>query len=218
MLIIVMIGDKLIIKPYHLPPAREILKYLQPKFPNRKTTIAVGGESGCGKSTLAIALKEILLEKDIKAFIFHMDDYFFLPPTSNHNQRLEDINFVGPQEVNLELLQNQIDLVTSGQKVVLEKPLVHYKENEIRSETIDFDEISVLIIEGTYTMLLNVDFKIFIDRNFRETYQNRLERARDEMSPFVENVLEIEHAILQKDKLNADILIDKEYNVIENLR
>lgn len=213
-----MIGDKLIIKPYHLPPARDILKYLQPKFPNRKIAIAIGGESGCGKSTLAIALKEILLEEGIKAFIFHMDDYFHLPPTSNHNQRLEDINFVGPQEVNLKLLQKQIDSVISGKEIILEKPLVHYKENEIRSETIDFEEISVLIIEGTYTMLLDVDFKVFIDRDFKETFQNRMERGRDKMSPFVENVLEIEHALLQIDKMKADLFIDKEYNVTENLR
>lgn len=213
-----MIGDKLIIKPYHLPPARDILKYLQPKFPNRKVSIAIAGESGCGKSTLATALKEILSEEGIKAFIFHMDDYFHLPPTSNHNQRLEDINFVGPQEVNLGLLQKHIDLVTSGQENTLEKPLVHYKENEIRSETIGFDEISVIIIEGTYTMLLDVDFKVFIDRDFKETFQNRMERGRDEMSPFVENVLEIEHVILQKDKINADLFVDKEYNVAANLR
>lgn len=213
-----MIGDKLIIKPYHLPPARDILRYLQPKFPKRKISIAIAGESGCGKSTLATALKEILSEEGLKAFIFHMDDYFLLPPTSNHNQRLEDINFVGPQEVNLELLQKHIDLVISGKEIILEKPLVHYKENEIRSETIDFEEISVLIIEGTYTMLLDVDFKVFIDRDFRETFQDRMKRGRDEMSPFVENVLEIEHALLQKTKINADLFIDKEYNVTENLR
>ncbi len=67
-------------------------------------------------------------------------------------------------------------------------------------------------------MLLDVDFKVFIDRDFKETFQNRMERGRDEMSPFVENVLEIEHVILQKDKINADLFVDKEYNVAANLR
>lgn len=211
-----MIGDKLVIKPYHLPPAREIIKVLQPKFPARKVSIAIGGESGSGKSTLASALKEVFSEENIKAFIFHMDDYFHLPPTSNHNQRVEDINFVGPQEVNLELLQKHIDTIISNIDSIIEKPLVHYKENEIRTESIDFSEVDILIIEGTYTLLLNTDFRIFIDRDFRDTYNDRIERARDEMTPFVENVLEIEHTILQQSKDAADLFIDKEYNVSVN--
>jgi uridine kinase len=211
-----MIGDKLIIKPYHLPPARDILKFLQPLFPKRRVSISIAGESGSGKSTLASALKDVCKENGLNAFIFHMDDYFHLPPTSNHNQRLEDINFVGPQEVNLDLLQKHINAVVMDEVYTLEKPLVHYKENEIRSERIDFTNNNIIIIEGTYTMLLNTDFKIFIDRDYKDTYQNRVARARDEMSPFIESVLEIEHSILRKHVCDADLLVDKDYNISFN--
>ena len=49
-----------------------------------------------------------------------------------------------------------------------------------------------MIVEGTYTPLLKVDLKIFMERNYHDTLKNRIERARDPLTPFVESVLEIE--------------------------
>jgi len=108
-----MIGDKLILQPYHLPPAREILEAIKNKINTKKPYfITISGESGCGKSTLSIALKSVLEENGFPTFTIHMDDYFHLPPTSTHNQRLEDINHVGPQEVNLDLMRTHIEQTT----------------------------------------------------------------------------------------------------------
>ncbi len=206
-----MIGDKLELKPHHYIPAKQVFDYIESNLES-KYCIAIGGESGCGKSTLAVALKDIIEENGKKVFIFHMDDYFFLPPTSNHNQRLSDISCVGPQEVNLKLLQQNIDDIKEG-ATIIEKPLVHYKENEIRSEQINFENYEVIIIEGTYTLTLEVDLKIFMQSNYKDTHQKRIERARDPMSPFVESVLEIEHNIIKKFVDAADILIDKNYHI-----
>jgi len=211
-----MIGDKLVLQPYHIPPARGIYSHLQKELNNEKRLpyfICIGGESGCGKSTLAIALKKVLSEKGFKSFILHMDDYFHLPPTSNHLQRLEDINHVGPQEVNLKLLQKHIGLIKDGTNEII-KPLIHYKENDKRSEIFKPNDFDIIIIEGTYVSLLeDIDTKIFILRTFEETWEDRRKRGRDPITPFIEDVLKIEHSIIKKHVEKASILVDKDYDV-----
>ena len=85
-----MIGDKVQLNEKYLHPARLIYeKYqdiMKPGF-----TLSIAGESGSGKSTLALALQHVLHENGQKAMVLHMDDYFKLPPASNHNKRIEDI-------------------------------------------------------------------------------------------------------------------------------
>jgi uridine kinase len=206
-----MIGDVIQLKPHHYEPAHKIVESIMSKLSSRHT-IAISGESGCGKSTLSVALKDTFDKEGLKSFILHMDDYFILPPATNHNNRLKSLDNVGPQEVKLDLLQSHLNAFKNGERT-LTKPLVHYKENEIRSEQIDFTGIDILIVEGTYTLGIEVDTKIFMTRNYKDTLQARIERARDPLTPFVEQVLEIEHNIIKKFEEVADILVDKEYDV-----
>lgn len=210
-----MIGDIVEVKPHHLPPAQKILELTGDALEQSQEVfaISVGGESGSGKSTLSLAIKKVLEKKGYHAFIFHLDDYFKLPPEDNHEQRVADISNVGPHEVNLELLQEHIDQVKAGTHQ-LKKPLVHYRENQIRDVIVEFDDLDVVIVEGTYaTMLQHVDCKVFMLRNYLDTHEARAKRARDPMLPFIEEVLKIEHEILQKHSPMADILVDKHYNV-----
>lgn len=214
-----MIGDKIVLKPYYLPPAHDIVDLIHHQITSNDEvfTISISGESGCGKSTLAMAIKLVLEGIGKESHIFHMDDYFKLPPTSNHNQRVEDINNVGPQEVNLELMRKHI-ADAKLRPVSMIKPLVHYKENDIRQEIIYLNTVDVIIIEGTYTSLLDeVDCKVFIDRTYIDTLQNRSDRAREEMTEFIENVLEIEHQIIKKHKILADVILGKDYSVTKKL-
>jgi len=206
-----MIGDKVQLNEKYLQPARLIYeKYqdiIKPGF-----TLSIAGESGSGKSTLALALQHVLLENGSKAMVLHMDDYFKLPPTSNHNKRLEDIGWVGPGEVHLDVLQNHLEAFKSGAPEI-EKPLVYYAENEIKSETLDFTQTDVLLIEGTYTATLKVDLSIFISRTYLDTYADRVKRARDPITPFVEQVLEIEHQIIARQGEKANVIIDKNFEI-----
>ena len=206
-----MIGDKVQLNEKYLQPARLIYeKYqdiIKPGF-----TLSIAGESGSGKSTLALALQHVLLENGSKAMVLHMDDYFKLPPTSNHNKRLEDIGWVGPGEVHLDVLQNHLEAFKSGVPEI-EKPLVYYAENEIKRETLDFTQTDVLLIEGTYTATLKVDLSIFISRTYLDTYADRVKRARDPITPFVEQVLEIEHQIIARQGEKANVIIDKNFEI-----
>ena len=93
--------------------------------------------------------------------------------------------------------------------------MVHYKENKISTEIIDLKKVNVLIIEGTYILnLKGLDFTVFIDRNYKDTYENRMLRNRDVQSDFVENVLEIEHQIIKTFKSKADVILDVNYQIL----
>jgi uridine kinase len=213
-----MIHDIIKIKPHHYETAKQILPYLLPEMlaSNEKFCISIAGESGSGKSVAAICLRELLSQEGIRTLAFHQDDYFYYPPVSNHQKRVENIGWVGTNEVNFPLLQAHVDAFKAGISIV-EKPLVHYKDNLIHQETITLSNVQVLIVEGTYTSLLeSLDKRIFMSRNYHETYEQRMSRGRDIMNEFVEQVLEIEHNIISKHKTLADILVDKNYNVALN--
>ncbi|GAH38333.1 unnamed protein product, partial [marine sediment metagenome] len=60
----------------------------------------------------------------------------------------------------------------------------------------------------TYTSLLKfVDFRVFIDRDYRQTLEARKRRARDKFEPFVEDVLEREHQIISQHQSLANVII-----------
>lgn len=210
-----MVEDFVRLNSDHLSPAREIVARLRDAIDRSEQVyaITIGGESGSGKSTLSKALGKVLEEKGVNNFILHIDDYFNLPPEDNFRRRKADISRVGPQEVNMKLFQKHIDRVKKGSRY-LKKPLVHYRENKIRDVIVELDGIDVVIAEGTYaTLLEHIDCKIFMRRNFRQTYGDRAKRGRDPMTSFTEEVLEIEHKILKEHATMADLWVGTDYEI-----
>ncbi|MDQ1094977.1 MULTISPECIES: uridine kinase family protein [Chryseobacterium] len=212
-----MIGDIIELNENHLASAREILEILKKHFllaQKHKIAVGIAGESGSGKSVTAFALQKVLHEMNIKSIVLQMDDYFKLPPRTNHENRLISLENIGPHEVNLKKLSENIDDFKKG-VAIIEKPLVHYRENSIQTEVLETSECEVVIVEGTYILELeDFEYKIFIDRNYKDTYKNRMQRNRDEKSDFVEKVLDIEHHIIRNFKNNADLILDKNYNPV----
>lgn len=211
-----MIGDHIEIRHKYLKIARKVLHHMQDFLkPDIKNAITVSGESGSGKSTLAYALKILLESEGIKSDILHMDDYFRLPPKTNHQARVDDIKNVGPSEVNLSLLSDHIAAFKNNEASVV-KPIVNYPENQINTEIFDFKSIEILIVEGTYTGILeNIDCKIFIAKNYQDTYKSRVKRARDPIIPFNEEVLKIEHKFIWPTKNQANLIVKKKNQVIK---
>lgn len=210
-------GDTIIIEPHHRQAAEEIVPNILPKINESqgKFTITVAGESGSGKSETAMAIAEALSVSDISSIVLQQDDYFVHPPKTNDRTRREDIEWVGPQEVKLELLSEHL-LAFKNNADSIEKPLVHYEEDSITTEQLSFSGAQVAIAEGTYTTLLDhVDIHIFIDRDYERTRAHREKRKRDaaELDPFIDDVLKIEHDIISAHKSRANIIIDDDYSV-----
>lgn len=211
-----MIGDVINLEQKHLNTAENIYKIFKEKYDHdKKWAVGICGESGSGKSVTAFALKKVLEENGIRSLVIQMDDYFRLPPKTNHENRQQSLDNVGMHEVLLDLIQNNIKEFKKG-KSTLEKPLVHYQNNSISEEILDLEDIQVVIIEGTYILSIDdFDFSIFIDRNYQDTYEKRMERNRDEQSDFVEKVLAIEHNIISQFKEKADIVLGKNYEILK---
>jgi len=206
-------GDILIIGDHHRRAAEEILNLTLPAIRSKpgKFFFTIAGESGSGKSELAYALEGLLEKLNIRAYIIQQDDYFVFPPKTNERLRVIDINRVGPGEVRLDLINENIKAVIDGQSRI-EKPLVIFEEDRITSEIIDFDPFRVIIIDGTYTTLLEqIDCRVFIDRDRDDTRADRLKRNREKQNDYLEDILEIEHNIISRHKDMAGIIVNKEF-------
>ncbi|MET3539005.1 uridine kinase family protein [Chryseobacterium limigenitum] len=211
-----MIGDVINLEEKHLTTAENIYRIIkQNENHTEKWAVGICGESGSGKSVTAFALKKVLEENRIKSLVIQMDDYFKLPPKTNHENRQESFDNVGIHEVQLELIEKNIKDFKKGSSSI-EKPLVHYQNNSVSQEIVDIADVQVLIIEGTYILSIeDFDFSIFIDRNYKDTHENRMKRNRDEQSDFVEKVLDIEHQIIRQFKHKADIVLGKNYQIVK---
>jgi uridine kinase len=210
-------GDTIIVEQHHRLAAEAILPILLPLIEDSDSsyTISVAGESGSGKSEMATAIADVLATQDIESVILQQDDYFVHPPKSNDKARREDIGWVGPQEVKLDLLDQNLQTFLDGAGQI-EKPLVIYDEDRVTSETMEVGKARVAIAEGTYTSLLeNIHTRVFIDRSFADTRAHREKRSRheSELDPFIDRVLEIEHGIISSHKSRANIVINNDYSV-----
>jgi uridine kinase len=205
-----MIGDKLVITEYHRENGKKVAAAVREKIAvtNRIFTITVAGESGSGKSETAATTAEELEKQGLKVVILGQDDYFKLPPKSNAAKRRKDIAWVGPQEVHLGLMDDHLKAAKDGEKEIT-KPLVYFEEDRIGNETLSLDGVQIVIAEGTYTTMLDeADFHAFINATYHTTLAHRKERARDETEgAFIEQVLEIEHKIISKNKAKAAVVL-----------
>lgn len=214
-----MIGDIVNFKEEYLITSKSIINKMD--IENRlksqeKFVIVIAGESGTGKTVTSYCLQKCLDDIGISSYILYQDDYFFHPPLSNHLLRMQSLENVGMQEVNLELIQLHMEAFRNNEEKLV-KPLVYYNENTISEELIHLRDFQVLIVEGTYCLsLTGYDEGVFMDRDYIQTKKQRVERGRDEQTDFIEKVLEIEHKIIRPFKKKARILIDTDYNVIEN--
>lgn len=212
-----MIGDVINVEQRHLDTAENIYEIIKENYNHiEKWAVGICGESGSGKSVTAFALKKVLEANGIKSIVLQMDDYFKLPPKSNHENRQKSLDNVGIQEVHLDLIQENIQQFKDG-KTSIEKPLVHYQDNAVTEEILKLNDAQILIIEGTYIMEIpDFDFSIFIDRNYKNTFENRMKRNREEQSEFIEKVLDIEHNIIRKFKNRANLVLDQNYQIVKS--
>ena len=210
-----MIKEPIVLEKKYFELSLQILQAIQTKkqFDMPKLVIGICGESGCGKTVTAQCLQQTLNNKGKNTVILHMDSYFKIPPKDNHLKRKENINWVGTQEVDFQLLNEHVtDFKNLKSNIVI--PVVDYLNNLFFKENINLNPIDVLIIEGVYAFhTAHLDIKLFLERTYIDTLSVRKERSREVYDHFVEQVLEIEHRLALEQKMQADLLIDKNYNL-----
>ena len=146
--------DRFDVKPSYAALARALAASIGAREQSPRTlglVVGIAGESGSGKSITATCLARELDGAGRRARVIHQDDYFRLPPRSNHEHRLLDLAHVGPHEVNLDLLRTHIaDFRAKRDNISV--PLVDYPGNRFVTERFDFGQVDVLLVEGTYVL------------------------------------------------------------------
>jgi uridine kinase len=193
---------------------RELVSQLvaDQRLDGRRLVIGVAGESGCGKSTAALQLAELLNARGIPTAFINQDNYFLRPPRTNHEHRLLDLASVGPHEVQLALIAEHVTAFRAGAAITA--PVVNYPLNRFDSATRDFAGLQVLIVEGTYALMLDgLDVRVFLEATHHDTHERRMARNRDIWEPIIDTILEIEHRLIAPQGERAHWLIDREYRL-----
>lgn len=179
----------------------------------RRLVIGVAGESGSGKSTAATQLVSALAAQGVSAALIHQDNYFVRPPRTNHEFRVHNLENVGPHEVQLALIAQHIADFRAGAASVI-TPVVHYPSNSFHEERRDFSDRSVLVVEGTYVLMLDqLDVGVFLEATHRDTHDRRMARNRDIWEPIIHTILDIEHRLIAPQADRAHWLIDRTFQL-----
>ena len=197
--------------------ADKIIDALELKSDNT-VLITIAGQSGCGKTTLSKILKNKLSSTGLNVLILHQDDYFRLPPAKNHQARVNDFNRIGVHEVRWDLLQKHLKSAIKKTEGSIISPIVDWQTDCFKLKQISLKNIDIVIIEGTYTTLLeNITHKIFIDTHFTDTKTNRIVRNRESVSPFIEKVLAKEAQIISQHQKLAHIILNNNFEIESKL-
>ena len=121
--------------------------------------------------------------------------------------------FVGPQEVNVALLQSHVAAFRAGDDGIV-VPRVNHPTDSFQATRMDFAPIAVLVVEGTYALhLVAADVRIFLDATHGDTRERPRVRNRDIDAPIVDQIFDIEHAIIRSQRDLAGIVVDRGFNV-----
>ncbi len=179
----------------------------------RRIVIGIAGESGSGKSVTALCLARELESAGIATGVLHQDDYFHLPPRTNHEARCRDLANVGTHEVDMEALARVVAAFRMRQDGVT-SPVVDYPNNQFQTQRLDFSGWDALIVEGTYVLAMgDMDVRIFLEATHESTRERRRARNRDIDSPIIEDILRIEHEIIARQAAVADVVIAPDFTI-----
>ncbi len=97
---------------------------------------------------------------------------------------------------------------------ILTKPPVNYSQDIITVDKFNLRDVLWVFVEGTYAnFLTEYESQVFMTRTYGESNESRKEKAQDPVVPFIDNTLEMEHNHIKDKVLEADVVVDKNYNV-----
>ena len=208
-----MLGDVLLITDNHKKAAEQIVSRLG-KFKSDKMVIAIGGESGAGKSELAHMISKRLKNKGELAKILHIDNYYKVPPTERTKWRKKHgIESIGLSEYDWDLINQNVTEFRQSKEAVL--PCIDLLTDQEDKLITDFEGIKYLIVEGLYPLKVDADLKVFIDLTYHETKKAQLLRGKEPQNEYRRQVLEREHQVVQSLRSLADLIVTKDFEVVE---
>ncbi|MFW9994037.1 MAG: uridine kinase [Candidatus Odinarchaeota archaeon] len=208
-----MLGDVLLITEKHMKAAKQVIERLH-GVKLDKYIIAVGGESGSGKSEVSHLLSKLLKKQGIFAKILHTDNYYkILPRERTEWRKKQGIEKIGHTELDWDLINQNIEDFKENREAKM--PCVDLLTDQVDTLITNFDGINVLILDGLYCLKADVDLKIHIDLTYQDTKKAQIARGKELQTRFRLEVLKREHEVVQLLKKSADLLITRDFDVIE---
>ena len=217
-----MLGDVLLINDLHKAAAQSIMervlieKEKKEKIdPDYKYVVAISGESGAGKSELSHSLALLLKSQDIRVKVLHTDNYYLVPPLLRREWRMTNgIDSVGINEYDWALVNRNIRDFKENRETIM--PCIDIIPDQIDKLITDFRKIHLLVIDGLYAINTeDVDLRVFIELTYHETKMSQLMRGKEPTDDFRLQVLEREHINVQSLRHKADLLVDRNYDVVD---
>ncbi len=208
-----MLGDVLLITEKHEKAAEQIVDRLG-RIESDKMVIAIGGESGSGKSELAHVISRRLKDKGELAKILHIDNYYKVSPQERTEWRKRHgVESIGLSEYDWDLINQNIAEFRESKEAVL--PCIDLLTDQEDRLITNFEGIKYLIVEGLYPLRADADLRIFIDLTYHETKKAQILRGKEPQNEFRLQVLQREHEVVQSLRPSADLLVTKDFDVVE---
>lgn len=213
-----MLGDILLINDMHKDAAQTIYERIQEarsELDERyRYVVGISGESGSGKSELSHALGKLLKDNNVRVKVIHTDNYYRIQPLLREEwRRNKGFDKIGIDEYDWIKIRKTMRDFREEQECMI--PCVDLIPEQVDKLITDFSKIDLLIIEGLYAINTpGVDMKVFIDLTYHETKINQIIRMKEAMSDFRMNILEKEHNAVTSLKPEADLIVDKSYQVV----
>lgn len=213
-----MLGDVLLINDMHKDAAQAIYEKVnvaRESLDERyRYVIGISGESGSGKSELAHALGKRLKENHVRVKIIHTDNYYKIQPLLREEwRRNKGFDKIGLDEYDWIKIRKTIRDFKEEQECMI--PCIDLIPEQVDKLITDFSKIDLLIIDGLYAINTpDVDLKVFIDLTFHETKINQIIRMKEALSDFRTTILQKEHDAVVSLKSQADLIVDKSYQVV----
>jgi uridine kinase len=208
-----MLGDVLLITEKHEKAAEQIVDRLS-RIESHKMVMAIGGESGSGKSELAHVTSRRLKDKGELAKILHIDNYYRVSPQERTEWRKRHgVESIGLSEYDWDLINQNIAEFRESKEAVL--PCIDLLTDQEDRLITNFEGIKYLIVEGLYPLKADVDLRIFIDLTYHETKKAQILRGKEPQNEFRLQVLQREHEVVQSLRPSADLLVTKDFDVVE---
>jgi uridine kinase len=209
-----MLGDVLLITEKHEKAAGQILDRLG-TVESDKMVIAIGGESGSGKSELAHVLSRRVKTRGELAKILHIDNYYKVTPRDRTSWRKKHgVEKVGLSEYDWNLINQNVAEFRANKKAVM--PCIDLLTDQEDELITNFDGIKYLVVEGLYSLNVEAELRIFIDLTYHETKKAQILRGKEPQNEFRLQVLQREHEVVQSLKPSADLIVTKDFEVIES--
>ena len=209
-----MLGDVLLITEKHQKAGEIIIeKILENRKP--KMIIGISGESGSGKSELAHVIAKGLRKHGIFAKPLHIDNYYRILPLLRTEWRKSNgiEKVVGYAEYDWDTIYRNITEFKEGKMST--GPCVDLVTEQVDQLSTDYSTVDMLIIDGLYAIKTEgVDLAVFIELTYHETKKAQVVRGKEPQNEYRMAVLEQEHKMVSALCEKADILINKDYEVV----